>query len=110
MLHPRELVIQLYDQRPRADEWLPHQEDKKITITDRGEILSSRNHILQEVLLTIPGIRGIGIQIATGAIMDQAGIRTRLTHHQIAEAAVVQHVRVRHPAQERMGGLGAGTN
>jgi len=57
----------------------------------------------------IPGIDGIAIiQITPGAIMDQAGIRIRLT--QVAEAVVVQRVKVRHPAQERMVGLGAGTN
>ena len=41
--------------------------------------------------------------------MDQAGIQIRRTHHQVV-VAVEQCVKVRHPAQERMVGRGAGTN
>ena len=111
MLRPQETTIRLrHGKRQLADELQRLQEDRKITITDRGGILSRRNHILQEVRLTIPGIHGIEIiQMVPGTTMDQAGIRIRRTHHQVV-VAVVQCVKVRHPAQERVVGLGAGTN
>ena len=101
-----------YGIRLREEERLQHQEDRKITITDHGELLNRRN-IRQEVRRTTHLTTGMVItRIVPGAIMVQADPVTtgaRLTHRQEREA-VVPRVKVRHPVQDQMEDHGAETN